>query len=124
LADDAGLKRGFLNVDDSPLAENIYAEVMLTFNFLTLDNFKGNDNSQDPETFVFGFREKIRVFEVSDAIMCHLLTICLQVKAWEWYMRISKRSINNFGEFVKEFLARYANFETTRKSCDSLFEII
>jgi hypothetical protein len=45
LADDAGLKRGFLNVDDSPLAENIYDEAMPTFNFSTLDNFKGDDNS-------------------------------------------------------------------------------
>jgi hypothetical protein len=80
LADDGGLKHGFLNVDDSPLAENIYAEAMLTFNFSTLDNFKGSDDSQDPETFVFGFQEKIRVLEVSDTIMCRLLTVCLRAK--------------------------------------------
>jgi hypothetical protein len=55
LAYDVDLKRGFLNVDDSPLAENIYVEAMPTFNFLTLDNFKGSDDSQDPETFIFEF---------------------------------------------------------------------
>jgi hypothetical protein len=83
LADDAGLKHEFLNVDDSPLAENIYAEAMPTFNFLTLDNFKDNDDSRDPETFVFGFREKLRVLEVSDAIMYRLFTVCLRGEAWE-----------------------------------------
>jgi Retrotransposon gag protein len=39
-------------------------------------------------------------------------------------MRLLKRSINNFREFLKVFLARYANFQTPRKSCDSLFKII
>jgi hypothetical protein len=55
MVDDAELKRGFLNIDDSLLAENIYAEAMPTFNFLTLNNFKGSDDSQDPETFIFEF---------------------------------------------------------------------
>jgi hypothetical protein len=52
LADDAGLKREFLNVKDSLFIENIYAEVMLTFNFSTLDNFKSSDDDQDHKTFV------------------------------------------------------------------------
>jgi hypothetical protein len=83
MTDDVGLKCEFLNVDDSPLAENIYAKAMSTFNFLTLDNFKGSDDSQDPETFVFGFQEKLRVLGVSDAIMCRLFTVCLRGEAWE-----------------------------------------
>jgi hypothetical protein len=83
LADDAGLKRGHLNVDDSPLAENIYAEAMPTFNFSTLDKFKGSDDSQDPETFLFGFREELRVLGVSDAIICRLFMVCLGGEAWE-----------------------------------------
>jgi hypothetical protein len=52
LATAAGLKRGLLDVDDSPLSDNIFAEAMSTFNFSTLDTFKGSDDSQDPETFV------------------------------------------------------------------------
>jgi hypothetical protein len=50
-----GFKRGLLNVDDSRLADNNFVEAMPTFNFLTLDTFKGSDDSQDPETFVFEF---------------------------------------------------------------------
>jgi hypothetical protein len=38
-------------------------------------------------------------------------------------MRLPKSSINNFGEFIKVFLARYTNFQAPRKSCDSLFKI-
>jgi hypothetical protein len=52
LATAAGLKHGLLDVDDSPLSDNIFAEAMSTFNFSTLDTFKGSDDSQDPETFV------------------------------------------------------------------------
>jgi hypothetical protein len=77
MADNVGLKRGFLNVDDCPLVENIYAEAMPNFNFSTLDNFKGSDDNQDLETFIFGFREKLRVLGVSDTIMCRLLTVYL-----------------------------------------------
>jgi hypothetical protein len=83
LADDASLKRELLNVDDSPLAENIYVEAMPMFNFSTLDNFKGSDDSQDPETFVFRFWKKLRVLGISDAIMCRLFTVCLRGEAWE-----------------------------------------
>jgi hypothetical protein len=39
-------------------------------------------------------------------------------------MGLPKRSINNFGDFIKVFLTHYANFQTPRKSYDSLFEII
>jgi Retrotransposon gag protein len=124
LTDNASLKRGFPNVNDSPLAENIYVEAMSTFNFSILDNFKGSDNSLDLETFIFGFREKLRVLEVSDAIMCWLFIVCLRGEACEWYIRLSKRSINNFGEFIKVFLARYVNFQTPRKSYYLLFEIV
>jgi hypothetical protein len=55
LATPASLKRGLLNVDDSPLDDNIFVEAMPTFNFSTLDIFKGSDDSQDTETFVFSF---------------------------------------------------------------------
>jgi hypothetical protein len=55
LADDAGLKCGLLDVDDSPLVDAIYTKAMPTFNFSTLDTFKGIDDSQDPETFIFRF---------------------------------------------------------------------
>jgi Retrotransposon gag protein len=124
LADDVSLKRGFSNVNDSPLAENIYAEAMSTFNFSTLDKFKGSDNNLDLKTFIFGFQEKLRVLEVSDSIMCWLFIVCLRGEACEWYMRLPKRSINNFDEFIKVFLARYVNFQTYHKSCDLLFEIV
>jgi hypothetical protein len=73
-------------VDDSPLTDNIFTEAMLTFKLWTLDTFKGSDNSQDPGTFIFSFREKIRVLGVSNAIMCRLFTVCLRGEAWKWYM--------------------------------------
>jgi hypothetical protein len=81
LGDDASLKRGLLDIDDSPLVDAIYTEAMPTFSFSTLDTFKGSDDSQDPETFVFGFREKLRVLGISDSIMCRLFTICLRGEA-------------------------------------------
>jgi hypothetical protein len=37
---------------------------------------------------------------------------------------VSKSSITNFANFLKVFLALYANFQALRKSCDSLFELI
>jgi hypothetical protein len=55
----AGLKRGFLNADDSPLADAIFVEAMPSFNFSTLDIFKGSDDSQGPKTFCFRFLGKI-----------------------------------------------------------------
>jgi hypothetical protein len=124
LADDAGLKSELLNVDDSPLAEIIYAETMSTFNFSTLNNFKGSDDNQDHETFIVEFHEKLRVLGVFDAIMCRLFMVCLCGEAWEWYMRLPKRSINNFGDFIKVFLTCYANLQAPRKFYDSLFEIV
>jgi Retrotransposon gag protein len=39
-------------------------------------------------------------------------------------MRLPKRSITNFGDFIKVFLAHYANFQAPRKSYDSLFELV
>jgi hypothetical protein len=78
LVNAVGLKRELLNVDDSPLADNIFVD---TFNFSTLDTFKGSNDSQDSETFIFGFREKLRVLGVSDVIMCHLFTVYLRGEA-------------------------------------------
>jgi hypothetical protein len=37
---------------------------------------------------------------------------------------VSKSSITNFANFLKVFLALYANFQALRKSYDSLFELI
>jgi hypothetical protein len=54
----ASLKRGLLNADDSLSANAIFAEDMPSFKFSTLDIFKGSDDSQDLETFIFGFRKK------------------------------------------------------------------
>jgi Retrotransposon gag protein len=39
-------------------------------------------------------------------------------------MRLLKRSITNFGDFIKVFLAHYANFQAPRKYYDSLFELV
>jgi hypothetical protein len=75
LATPGGLKCSLLTTDDSPLADAIFVEAMPSFNFSTLDIFKGSDDSQDPETFVFGFREILRVLGVSDAIMFSLFTV-------------------------------------------------
>jgi hypothetical protein len=69
MVDDAGLKHRSLSIDDSPLAEEIYNETMQNFNFLTFDNFKGSDDTQDPKTFISSFQKKLRVLEVSDAVV-------------------------------------------------------
>jgi hypothetical protein len=39
-------------------------------------------------------------------------------------MQLPKSFITNFANFLKVFLARYANFQAPQKSCDSLFELI
>jgi hypothetical protein len=45
LATPACLKRDLLNADDSSLADAIFAKAMPSFNFSTLDIFKGSDDS-------------------------------------------------------------------------------
>lgn len=75
-----------LCINDGPLASEIYDAVMVDFKPESLLNFLGSRDSQDPQHFVYGLLERLRLQGATDAIMCRVFTTCLMGEAWKWYM--------------------------------------
>ncbi|XP_078153001.1 uncharacterized protein LOC144548163 [Carex rostrata] len=113
-----------MNEEDGPLAPRVYAESMVDFKYPNhLPSFRGSGDSQDPQSFIFGFRERLRLQGASDSVMCRVFTTCLEGEAWEWYMRLPRKSINRFDDLVKAFLTRYLAVRQPRVTCEMLFDI-
>jgi hypothetical protein len=113
-----------LSLTEGPLAPEIYQAAMTDFKFpTTLPLFRGSGDTQDPQNFVYGFLERLRLQGASDAITCRVFTTCLSGEAWEWYMKLPRGSIHAFEDLAKVFLARYTAVRPPRVTCDSLLEI-
>ena len=100
-----------LDIDNGPLAPEIYSAPDSDVKTPQLDSFKGASDARDPESFVYGFRERMRLAQASDAVMCRLFCTCLTGEAWDWYMRLPHGSIKSFADFMRAFLKRYAGIK-------------
>ena len=113
----------FLDADKGPLAPEIYLAPDSDIRIPQLDNFKGASDNRDPESFIYGFRERMRLVRASDEVMCRTFCTCLTSEAWEWYVRLPQGSIKSFSDFANAFLKRYAGIKGPRVSCESLLSI-
>ena len=113
----------FLDADKGPLAPEIYLAPESNFKIPQLDSFKGASDSRDPESFIYGFRERMRLVRASDEDMCRTFCTCLVGEAWEWYIRLPQGSIKTFSDFATVFLKRYSRIKGPRISCESLLSI-
>lgn len=95
-----------MNVEDGPLAPEVYKESMINFKYPNhLPSIQGSGDSQDPQSFIFGFGEWLCLTGTSDLVMCQVFTICLAGEAWEWYMRLPRGPIKKFDDLAKPILA-------------------
>lgn len=70
-----------LELEDGPLSAEIYAESMVDFKCPNnLLSFRGSGDSQDPRSFMFGFRERLRLIGATDTMMCRVF-FCLSREA-------------------------------------------
>ena len=113
----------FLDADRGPLAPEIYLAPDSDIRIPQLDSFKGTSDNRDPESFIYGFRERMRLVRASDEVMCRTFCTCLTGEAWEWYVRLPQGSIKSFSDFANVFLKRYAGIKGPRIFCESLLSI-
>lgn len=77
----AGTYRCTMNAEDGPLVPEVYTESMIDFKYPNnLPSFQESGDSQDPQSFIFGFRERLRLQGASNSVMCRVFTICLAEK--------------------------------------------
>ena len=107
-----------------PLAPAIYAAVDADLKVPNLETFRGSSDTRDPESFIFSFREKMRLANASDPAMCRVFTTCLTDEAWEWYWRLPAGCITCFEDFMRLFYKRYAGLRRPRVLCTSLFSYV
>lgn len=113
-----------LSLTEGPLALEIYKVSMEDFKYPnSLPSFRGSGDTQDPQNFVYGFYERLRLHGVSDAIICRVFTICLKGEAWEWYIKLPRGSIKSFEDFAKKFMERYTGVRPPKVTCDALLDI-
>ena len=113
----------FLDADRGPLAPEIYLAPDSDVKIPQLDSFKGASDNRDPESFIYGFRERMRLVRAPDEVMCRTFCTCLTGEAWEWYVRLPQGSIKSFPDFANAFLKRYAGIKGPRISCESLLSL-
>jgi hypothetical protein len=77
-----------------PLSPEMY---QLTLH--NLDEFKGNDDKKDPESFIHGFHERLSLLGAFDDIICRVFSTCLTGEAWDWYKTLPVGTIKSFDEF-------------------------
>ena len=73
----------FLDADKGPLAPEIYLAPDSDIRIPQLDSFKGTSDNRDSESFIYGFRERMRLVRASDEVMCRTFCTCLTGEAWE-----------------------------------------
>lgn len=70
-----------MGIENELLSASIYGVSMADFKYpTTLSNFQGNMDTQDPQIFVYGFFERLRLLKATDVIMCRVFTTSLTGK--------------------------------------------
>ncbi|XP_078170108.1 uncharacterized protein LOC144564380 [Carex rostrata] len=113
-----------MGLEEGPLSAEIYAESLVDFKCpANLPVFRGSGDNQDPRSFMFGFRERLRLVGATDTTMCRVFTFCLAGEAWEWYINLPKGSVKKFEDLAKAFLAQYIVIKRPRVTCEMLFDL-
>ena len=83
-----------------PFVPEIYAAPESDIKTPNFDSFTGASDSRDAGSFIYAFRERMRMRNAPDAVMCRLFSTLISREAWEWFMTLPPTSIKTFEDFM------------------------
>lgn len=89
----------------------------------TIPKFVTYNGTADPVDHLFHYRKVMTLHEHLDYLMCRVFPSSLHGPALTWFHKIPSKTISNFPQLCKLFIAQYSCNRKQIKDIDSLFNL-